>query len=224
MKPETQRSLLDRIATHRAAGRGTDVAPSSYRVPVGDYSTPTVSTPNGRCSVGNRPSSGSRGWFPTPGRSPSLDVGGSSVIVTRGADGVVSAMLNVCRHRGAEVAAAAARRRCSPAPTTDGPTTRRLAGRPPAGRASSRTSSRRHWWRSRRSEQHGLIWVGADPDGAIDPEPLGGAEVEIAPFGLATYRLFRIAHVHAADELEARDRHVLRGVPPRQPAPSHCRP
>lgn len=40
---------------------------------------------------------------PKPGDFFTVDIGGESVIIVRGADGVVRALLNVCRHRGSRV-------------------------------------------------------------------------------------------------------------------------
>ena len=41
--------------------------------------------------------------LPDPGNYKAIDVCGTPVLITRGADGVARAMINVCRHRGAEL-------------------------------------------------------------------------------------------------------------------------
>ena len=43
------------------------------------------------------------GELPEPGDHKAMDVMGTPVLLTRGADGVVRSFLNVCRHRGAIV-------------------------------------------------------------------------------------------------------------------------
>lgn len=191
MKIETQHALLDRIAEHRLAGRGTDVADSSLQVPVGTYTSRDRF--DAELSMLRRQPTviGLSGLVPAAGSYAVVDVGGSSVIVTRGAGGVVSAMLNVCRHRGAEVAAG-----CGTAAVLTCPYhgwTYRPDGSPAARRRGEHFDDVEPspLVALPVSEQHGLIWVSADPDGEIGPEPLAGAEVEIAPLDLGTYRLFR---------------------------------
>lgn len=121
-----------------------------------------------------------------------LDAAGLPVLVVRGADGVLRAMLNVCRHRGAPV----------------------VQGR---GSLRDRIVCPYHGWTYDSAgklvrwsfepgfegldaaelgltplpvaEAHGLVYVRATPGEAIDTgEVFGGAEQELAPFDFARWQ------------------------------------
>ena len=83
----------------------TDLAPSVLRVPLWYYGDPDGARPGGGDAAHARRSP----WWPAP-TSPSRndffvrDVIGTSVLVTRGGDGMARAFLNYCRHRGARPA------------------------------------------------------------------------------------------------------------------------
>ncbi|MGA1074450.1 MAG: aromatic ring-hydroxylating oxygenase subunit alpha [Ilumatobacteraceae bacterium] len=184
-----QRALIERIDAHRAAGRGTDVAEAVMEVSVTAYTDPTRLDAE-RCLIADAPAiAGLSGRAPGPRSCATADIGDHSVIVTRDDDGAVHAMLNVCRHRGAEVVSG-----CG---------------------SSARLACPYHGWVygldgtgvSRRRNEHfdggpepltrlpvaeldGIIWVSADPDGSIPDRPLHGAEAELAPLGLGDLRLF----------------------------------
>ena len=190
MHAERQGELLARINAHRRAGRATDEADATMRVATATYTDPGRLATE-RSLLDRAPTIvGLSGLLPTNGSYATVDVGGASVIVTRCRDGRVSAMFNVCRHRGSEITVgcgetarltcpyhgwtyhldgtSAARRRPE---YFDGTPTESLTPLPVL-------------------EQHGLIWVSGDPDAEIPPNPLQGAEDELAPFDLAGYRLF----------------------------------
>jgi nitrite reductase/ring-hydroxylating ferredoxin subunit len=187
----TQQQLIGRIDAHRATGRGTDLAQSSMQVPVDCY-TGVARLDAERAMLGRQPTLiGLSGLVPEPGSFATVDVGGSSVILTRDTGGTVNAMLNVCRHRGAEVVTGCGEAALLTCPYhgwtygLDGASAARRRGEhfddvEPAPLRSLPVL-----------EQHGLIWVSADPSGSIPSEPLTGAETELAPFDLGTYRLFR---------------------------------
>jgi phenylpropionate dioxygenase-like ring-hydroxylating dioxygenase large terminal subunit len=185
----TQQALIDRIVTHQAAGRGTDVAEAVLHVPITAYTDPDRLEHERRLIGGAPAVVGLSGLVPRPRSFATVDIGEHSVIVTRDDDGAVHAMLNVCRHRGAEVAngcGAAARLVCPYhgwAYGLDGSgISRRRAEHFDGDLAGLATLPVR--------EQDGIIWVSADPDGEIPDRPLHGAERELGPLGLGELRLF----------------------------------
>lgn len=189
MDAATQHALIDRIEAHRAAGRGTDVAASVMEVPVTAY-TDTDRLERERRLIGDSPALvGLSGLVATPRSYATVDIGEHSVVVTRDDDGVVHAMLNVCRHRGAEVVSgcgSAARLACPYhgwVYALDGAGMSRRRGEHFDGELAPLT-------RLPVLEQHGIIWVSADPEGHVPSEPLHGAERELAPLGLGQLRLF----------------------------------
>ena len=189
MDHATQHALIERITTHRTAGRGTDVAPAVMEVPTSDYTDPER-LERERHLIGDAPALvGLSGLVPEPRSYATADVGDHSVIISRDQHGTVHAMLNVCRHRGAEV-------------TTGCGTAARLTC-PYHGWAYALDGSGVSRRRSEHfdgeltgliplpvREEHGIIWVSADPDGAIPDQPLHGAEHELAPLGLGRMCLF----------------------------------
>lgn len=188
--PTTQLALIDRINRHRETGRGTDCADTAIEIPVTHY-TNTNRFDAEREMLRRQPIiAGLSGLVPEPGTFATVTIADRSVIVTRTRDGELAAMLNVCSHRGAEVAngcGTAARLTCPYHGWTyqlDGtPASRRRSeyfdGAPSRGLA-----------RLPILESDGIIWISADPDGSILDQPLAGAEVELAPFELGAYRLF----------------------------------
>ncbi len=190
MDHDTQHELIDRIRAHRAVGRGTDTAPTSMLLPTSAYTDPDRFDRERRLLATTPGVVGLSGLLPGPNTHATVDVGDRSIIVTRDTDGDIHAMLNVCRHRGAEVAhgcGETARLRCPYHGWTydlDGASAARRGDhhfddRPAAGLTTVPVL-----------ERDGLIWVNADPGGTIADQPLTGAEAELAPFDLATYRHF----------------------------------
>lgn len=189
MDVATQQTLIDRIASHRAAGRGTDVAEAVMRVPVEAY-TDAGRLERERRLIADAPALvGLSGLVPRPRSYATVDIGDHSVVVTRDDDGAVHAMLNVCRHRGAEVTSgcgSAARLSCPYhgwSYALDGTGVSRRRGEHFDGEPSPLR-------RLPVLERDGLIWASADPDGSIPEQPLHGAEHELAPLGLGELRLF----------------------------------
>lgn len=190
MRLETQRALLDRISQHRSDGRGTDTSANSMRQPTAAY-TDTERLARERQLLATQPSIvGLSGLVPEPNSYATVQVGDASVIVTRNRDGQVGAMLNVCRHRGAELTFG-----CGQAARLSCPYhgwTYHLDGSSAARRRPGYFDDVEVEGLTKLPvlEQHGLIWVSADPDGLIGEDPLSSAADELAPFGLETYRLF----------------------------------
>ncbi len=191
-----QLGLLERIDAHRAAGRGTDTAAAPVRLPVSRYTSPDHLA-NERAMLASTPTiAGLSALVPAPSSYATVEIGGRSVILTRGEptatapQGSVSAMLNVCRHRGAEITSG-----CGHASVLQCPYhgwTYRLDGTAAARRRPE------HFGDLPLDdlvalpvlERDGLIWVNADPAGSIPDQPLHGAEVELGPLALGDHRLF----------------------------------
>lgn len=190
MHSATQKQLLDRIQVHRLDGKGTDLAATSMVVDTSVYTKPDRFAAEQAMLAKTPTIVGLSGLLPESGRFATVVVGGRSVIVTRLPDGTVSAMLNACRHRGAEIkeGCGSARRLICPyhgwSYDLDGTAAHRrrdeyFADTP----AHDLITLPVH-------ERDGLIWVCADPAGDMPEEPLRGAEEELRPFDLASYVLF----------------------------------
>ncbi|MDJ0767149.1 MAG: aromatic ring-hydroxylating dioxygenase subunit alpha [Ilumatobacter sp.] len=190
MDHRTQLALIERIQAHRTAGRGTDTAPTSMLLPTTAYTERERFDRERRLLVTTPTIVGLSGLLPEPNTHATVEIGDRSVIVTRDTGGDVHAMLNVCRHRGAEVAhgcGAAARLRCPYHGWTY-----ELDGALAARRGDQHFDDRPAADLARVPvlERGGLIWVNADRDGSIPDQPLTGADAELAPFDLASYRHF----------------------------------
>lgn len=190
MNHETQLALLDRINAHRAAGRGTDTDPRSTTMPTAVY-TDVERFEAERRMIARQPNLVAlSGLLPGPNTFATVLVGDSPVVLTRDADGELAAMLNVCSHRGAEVAEG-----CGEAQRLACPYhgwTYHLDGSSAARRRGEYFDdvTPRGLTRLPVLESNGLIWVSADPAATIGERPLHGAEEELAPFDLEGYRLF----------------------------------
>ena len=133
---------------------------------------------------------GLSGLLPEKGSYATVDVGGRSVILTRDEQGQAAAMLNVCRHRGAEITNG-----CGKASVLQCPYhgwTYRLDGTGAARRRADHFDGVElaDLVALPVKEQDGLIWVSADPAGTIEEQPLHGAEVAIQPLDLEHHDLF----------------------------------
>lgn len=190
MKTDDQFDLIRRIQAHQRAGRGTDVAPSSMSVDPTVYTCPDRLTAERRMFASTPTLAGLSGLVGTPGSYATVDVGGRPTIVTRDREGQVHAMLNACRHRGAEVKAGCGEARklvCEYHGWSyglDGAAIARrrdehFADRPAQGLVTLPVL-----------EADGLVWVHPDPNGEIPTQPLHGAERELVPFALGDCELF----------------------------------
>ncbi|MFP5487720.1 MAG: aromatic ring-hydroxylating oxygenase subunit alpha, partial [Acidimicrobiia bacterium] len=185
----TQHALIDRIAAHRADGRGTDVADDALRVPTRAYTDPERLDRERRLIADAPAVVGLSGLVPAPRTYATVDIGDHSVIVTRDDRGADHAMLTVCRHRGAVVATgcgAAARLSCPYHGWTyglDGAGLSRRRGEHFDGELEPLAALPV-------LERDGIIWVSADPAGVIPDDPLHGAGRELAPLALGDLRLF----------------------------------
>ena len=185
----TQHTLLQRIDHHRQEGRGTDTAPAVMRVPITAYTDPERLDRERRAIAAEPAVVGLSGMLPAPRTFATVDVGDQSVIVTRDDDGVVHAVLNVCRHRGAEITEG-----CGSASRLKCPYHGWVYGLDGSGISRRRSEYFDGEPDSLNTvpvlERDGMIWVNSDPAGAIPDRPLHGAESELAPLGLGSLRLF----------------------------------
>ncbi len=189
MDTATERRLAARVRAHRAAGHSTDTAATALRVAVDDY-VGAARFAAEQALLSRQPQVvGLSGLIPEPGCFAMVAVGEASVLVARLADGSAAAMLNVCRHRGAEVAhgCGTARRLVCPyhgwSYHLDGASAGRRGDEFFDGAAEGLT-------RVPLVERHGLLWVAADPDANVEGELLDGAEAELATFHPERFRHF----------------------------------
>jgi nitrite reductase/ring-hydroxylating ferredoxin subunit len=97
--------LVDRVRALHAAG-STDQAPGTWVEPVANYLDPELFEAEKALLFRTVPLPLALSCELVGGNSwKAIDVAGTPVVITRDAKGAVHAMLNVCRHRGAEVCA-----------------------------------------------------------------------------------------------------------------------
>jgi nitrite reductase/ring-hydroxylating ferredoxin subunit len=132
-----------------------------------------------------------------PGAYQTDDYAGVPILVVRGADNRLRAFLNVCRHRGAKIAAGCGEARVFSCPyhawtydlsgqVTAIPDERSFPGIRPARSSLAELPL---------CEKYGLVWViptpSADASCGFDIEPwLGGLGAELASFGLDTWAFY----------------------------------
>jgi phenylpropionate dioxygenase-like ring-hydroxylating dioxygenase large terminal subunit len=129
--------------------------------------------------------------LPTPGDWMTHDYSGVPILLTRGQDGKLGAFLNVCRHRGARVAAGSGSgKKDFVCPYhgwcygLDGA----LTARPDERSFAAAERATHGLTRLPVAEKCGLIWVSPDPHGHVDVDALlGGLVPDLAAFGLDTY-------------------------------------
>ncbi len=195
MDHATQQRLTARIEDLRRR-RSTDLAAATYRVPAADYTSARgLAAELGTLFLRGPLLAGLAADARAPGDWFSFDACGRSAVVWRAADGRLRAFVNACRHRGMRVASG-----CGHAPRAlvcpyhawsydaDG----KLAGIPGDEGFSDVARETLGLTPLAVHEEAGLVWVTLDAAGAAAAPSLGGAEAEIAPFGLVAYH--RIEH------------------------------
>lgn len=189
MDRETQLALLDRIEAHRASGRGTDER-ELFRQPIDAYISEDRLRAE-RAMLTRVPTvAGLSHLLPAPNTYAAITVGDAPVLLTRDRTGQVHAMLNVCRHRGAEVATG-----CGEAARLTCP----YHGWSYHFDGSLAARRRPNFFEELDDEslvplpvleRHGVIWVSGTPGATLPDEPLLGAEADLAELDLANHRLF----------------------------------
>jgi phenylpropionate dioxygenase-like ring-hydroxylating dioxygenase large terminal subunit len=190
MERDSELALLDRIQAHRKAGRGTDTASSAWQQQVSAYTCPDRLRSERELLTRLPTIVGLSGLLPHGGTYASAMLGDAPIVLTRNQNGEVAAMLNVCRHRGAQVAIG-----CGSAALLSCPYhgwAYRLDGSLAARRRPEHFGDLENAGLVQLPvlEQDGLLWVSGTPGIDIPSQPLQGAEVDLAGFDLADHRLF----------------------------------
>lgn len=98
------RALQARLVAHVAAGRTTDMAAQTLRLPAGLYSDPKrLQAEQTELFLKHPLVVGLSGDLPQPGATKLFDGAGPPILLTRQRDGTVAAFLNMCTHRGARL-------------------------------------------------------------------------------------------------------------------------
>ena len=131
--------------------------------------------------------------LPGPGTYFTDELSGVPIVLTRDADGIVHAFLNVCRHRGSRVADA-----CGPARAFVCPyhawsydLTGALVARPEDGSFTEAPRAEFGLTRLPAFEHDGMLWVCPTPGANVDVErKLAGLSGELASYGLGGFHHF----------------------------------
>ncbi|MBL6751953.1 MAG: Rieske 2Fe-2S domain-containing protein [Nevskia sp.] len=184
-------------------GRRTEVGAHTYFNPVGDYSCPRqLAQERERLFLREPLLLAISGQLPVPGAYLTTDLGGRPLLLVRGDDGRVRAFLNVCRHRGTQVAAGcstAAGKGAFTCPyhawTYD--TQGRLKAVNPAYAFEGVKREERGLVELPCAERHGLVWACQSPGQAIDVDALlGGLADEFEAYDLGRYTHFETRVLH----------------------------
>ena len=177
----------------------TAMADSEYRNPVTDYTCRDQLAAEREALFRRHPLlMGLGSEIPAPGDYLTDDLSGVPVLVVRGEDGVARGFLNVCRHRGSQVAQGRGRRKRFVCPYhawtygTDGQLLRipHDEGFPGVDRACHGLTP------IPVVEKYGLVWAMASPGAAFDVDQiLEGAEHDLATFDLGRYSLYEAREI-----------------------------
>ena len=140
------------------------------------------------------------GALPEPGSYLTVDICDTPVLVTRGNDGAVRAMANICRHRGVRLLDGVGRTRRITCPfhawTYD--LEGSLVGLPVADAFDGMCREEKGLVELPVAEGHGLVIGGLRPGGPIDVDELlgPGLAAELALLDFADWELYSEPHVH----------------------------
>jgi phenylpropionate dioxygenase-like ring-hydroxylating dioxygenase large terminal subunit len=171
--------------------RTTAMADTVYRQPVREYTCPEIAAEEQRRFFRQRPLCvGMSGLLPEPGAYYTHDLSGLPLLLARAEDGEVRALLNVCRHRGARVAADCGKGRAFVCPYhawtygLDG----RLVQRPADESFTAAPRERHGLTQLTAIERDGLIWVSPAAGRVFSlDQHLAGLSGELAAFDLAGF-------------------------------------
>ena len=192
MKFDKQCELIDRALAYQEAGKGEDTydtQPSSFKLPASHYTSHDRFKTELRMFKSEPTVVGLSGLLPEPGTYATTTIGNTPILLTRDKSGTVSAMLNICKHRGTQLASGRGKRARLVCPY-------HAWSYDLNGNLLARTGERYFDDREAEgltllpvTEQHGLIWVIADPEGKMPEDLLQGLEDELISFDLESYRL-----------------------------------
>jgi len=192
VKRHTQLELARILQAQAKAGKAA-LAPAVFRNPVHSYSDPQVAQRERERLFRAMPLFvGMSCRLPGPGDYLAEEIAGVPVLVVRGADGALRAFANICRHRGAPVAAGCGHARAFSCPYhgwtygLDG----RLAGVPEAASFGDIDKAMHGLTPLPAGERHGMIFVGLSPGAplAIDVDAhLAGLGEDFEAYGFERY-------------------------------------
>jgi phenylpropionate dioxygenase-like ring-hydroxylating dioxygenase large terminal subunit len=195
MKRETQLELA-RILQAQAKSGAAAHAPAVFRNPVLSYSDLQVAQRERERLFRAMPLFiGMSCRLPAPGDYLAEEIAGVPVLVVRGADGVLRAFANICRHRGAPVAAGCGHARVFSCPYhgwtygLDG----RLAGIPEAASFGDIDKATHGLTPLPTGERYGMIFIRLSPDAPLDIDVdahLAGLGEEFGAYGFERYGCF----------------------------------
>ena len=194
MKRETQLELARVLHAHARNG-STDLAPEAFRNPVSAYSDAgRAQLERDRLFRGQPLFAGLSCRLAAPGDYLTEEIAGIPVLLVRGQDGTLRAFANICRHRGAPVAAGCGKARSFACPyhgwtyTLEGG----LAGIPEEASFPGVDKGTNGLLPLPAGERHGMIFVRLSPGGtAIEVDShLCGLGDELAAYGLERYSYF----------------------------------
>jgi phenylpropionate dioxygenase-like ring-hydroxylating dioxygenase large terminal subunit len=196
VKRETQLELARALQAHVRDG-STALAPEVFRNPVAAYSDPArASLERERLFRGQALFMGMSCRLPDPGDYLAEDIAGIPVLLVRGEDRALRAFANICRHRGAPVAAAGCgKARAFSCPyhgwtyALDG----KLAGIPEEGSFPGVDKSTHGLMPLPAGERHGMIFVRLSPGGPLEIDVdahLAGLGEEFGAYGFERYSYF----------------------------------
>jgi len=194
MHHATQVALIRRILDHLDAG-STDFAGAAFVNDASVYTSPDRLQRERTRLLRREPLFvGLSTEAPEPGSWFEHDVGEVPVLVVRQRDGTLRACANICRHRGAKVASGSGR---GPALFTcpfHGWTydeAGQLVSQPCREGFAGLDAAQTSLLELPVGERHGMVFVRPEPGDPVDVDAcLGGAEAELAPFGLERHVLF----------------------------------
>ncbi len=177
-RAQSERAIQRRLVAHVAAGRTTDMAPATLRLPATVYTDPVrLIAERSRIFLQRPLLAGLSCDIPAPGDVALFDGAGPSIILTRRSDGSVAAFRNMCTHRGARLVRECGHHAAITCPfhgwsfDHDG----RLVGQPGSAAFEGIDKDQLGLIRLPCAEKHGLIFVSAQHGGAeIDVDALLG--------------------------------------------------
>ena len=195
MKRQTQLELARVLQAHVKNG-STALAPAVFRNPVAAYSDAgRAQLEREKLFLGQPLFAGLSCRLPEAGDYFAEEIAGVPVLLVRGRDAKLRAFANICRHRGAPVAAGSGKARAFSCPyhgwtyALDG----RLAGLPEEGAFPGVDKSTHGLLPLPSGEAHGMIFVRLSREGPLEIDVnshLAGLGDEVAAYGFERYSFF----------------------------------